>query len=490
MNQDHRPTLPLGVPTLATLSVALVTATTWYAIPALTFSGVTGRFGEAEVLVGLGCAMTGLGVLFRLRRSMLVGAIAVRAWVASNFSGDGFARWLGIGLLLRLAWGLFFTPEPTSDAAVYLALAAQLQHGGSYEIAGTLAYWPPGYPLLLSLWLRLPLPTLHAVLLLNLLSFVGMLLAVRLIGRRYLGPVGTGLAMGLLAVWPSLVMQAGSASKELILLALLTGAFACLPTRPDSRSLWRWSPAAGLLFGASCLVQPSVLLLPLVIPVYGWLARFPFRRIVVMALLFLLGAVVAVVPWTLRNLHVLGEPVLISTNGGYNFYRANNPLADGGFTKGGEVDLTRYDELTADHQGYKLGVKWIRENPVSFAALAHIKQVRFLGDDSTGAYVALREDPRVPGWLYYVVKSASTLFWALLWALPAVWLFPRGARRDVWNAGILTAWLVFFYFFAIHSVSESNAKYHLITAPFLAIVFAGFMMGLRPLPLAAGAPER
>lgn len=61
--------------------------------------------------------------------------------------------------------------------------------------------------------------------------------------------------------------------------------------------------------------------------------------------------------WTVRNCTIFGTLVIISTNGGDVFYRANNPLATGGFTPIGEKDLKVYkgDELLWNRMGYTGG---------------------------------------------------------------------------------------------------------------------------------------
>ena len=41
-----------------------------------------------------------------------------------------------------------------------------------------------------------------------------------------------------------------------------------------------------------------------------------------------MAMLLAILPWTMRNKLVLHHFVLVSTNGGSIFYRANNPKAD------------------------------------------------------------------------------------------------------------------------------------------------------------------
>jgi tetratricopeptide (TPR) repeat protein len=90
--------------------------------------------------------------------------------------------------------------------------------------------------------------------------------------------------------------------------------------------------AVGLCLGAAALAQPSFLLAgglaaaaALASPTrWGW----PDRRA---ALLLLAGLAVLPAVTGIRNVAVSGEPVLISANGGINFFIGNNPDADGTF---------------------------------------------------------------------------------------------------------------------------------------------------------------
>ena len=85
---------------------------------------------------------------------------------------------------------------------------------------------------------------------------------------------------------------------------------------------------AGLAFGLFALNRPNALL-----PAAALAALLPlvegFRRGVPRAAALGAGVVLALSPVTFRNLAVSGEPVLVSSHGGLNFYIGNNEKADG-----------------------------------------------------------------------------------------------------------------------------------------------------------------
>ena len=64
---------------------------------------------------------------------------------------------------------------------------------------------------------------------------------------------------------------------------------------------------------------------------YGWLwlnrKGIPeWHRATLVIVLF---ALLTLLPWTLRNCYLHGQPVLISTNGGFTFWNGNNPFTTG-----------------------------------------------------------------------------------------------------------------------------------------------------------------
>ncbi len=99
----------------------------------------------------------------------------------------------------------------------------------------------------------------------------------------------------------------------------------------DSQS-WKSWLLTGIIFGLAAVSRPNVLI---VIPfLMLWLFFISkksdtwFKRTRTPVIL-LAGVVLMIVPVTLRNIIVAGEPILISSQGGINLYLGNNTEADG-----------------------------------------------------------------------------------------------------------------------------------------------------------------
>jgi 4-amino-4-deoxy-L-arabinose transferase-like glycosyltransferase len=398
--------------------------------------------------------------------------ITTRRWVILCFI---------LGALLRILWAWGYPSPQHSDQATYIQLARALAENHRYEVSGGgIAYWPPGYPFFLAAWFSLLGVHAWIPLLTNILLYGGTLIVIERLATRIAGPAAGKIATALLVAWPTLVMSAILASKEMLILFLLSLTLLLFARAQESETSARSLALvvlSGLLLGCACLTQPSVQLFPAVLVAYVFLRRQfllrGFGYIVILGLA--LSAVI--LPWTFRNHRVLGAWVPVSTNGGVNFYGANNSLATGAYTAEREQSLESYDEVTRGKVGFRLGKEWIRDHPRQFLALVIRKEILFLGDDAQGAYETLKRGLGIGGLPYVAWKGLSNLYWLLLWtsillALAVHWrtLYSQDALLAAVMLGVL-------YLFAIHSVFESGSKYHQPVSGFLAVLAALAFVG-------------
>lgn len=369
--------------------------------------------------------------------------------------------YLILGLVLRILWNVAFPSVPGSDGGTYLAIAIRLLEEGEYFVGGMRAYWPPGYPLFLALWYSI-FPSFLAFHLANLVLFVCCFYGVVFLVRLFGDDCASRTAGLLIAIWPNLVSCTGVPEKELLVLALLPWVVFFL-IRSMIAEYFRWleSLAVGVILGVCALVQPSLQLLLLLVIIFLLTAKGLFNRRLSLAILVLLGFAVVIAPWSFRNYLIFNQFVLVSTNGGSNLYRANNPNATGGYIARGEVDLSHLGEIEQDREGKKLAIKWIQENPAPFGRLIIEKQIRFMGDDAYGVYSVFKVGGASKNEnLYIFLKLISNIWWLAVWALLAVAVFEMVKNRNqILNIErfLLWPWL---YLFFLHSVFESSGKYH------------------------------
>jgi 4-amino-4-deoxy-L-arabinose transferase-like glycosyltransferase len=446
-----------------------------YTVPKLTWDLAASGGEGIGIALGLAVAALAAPLLWAGRRRLAAGLQAAGARLAAVPRGRWLTGVIGVGIVLRLAWALLFPVPPTSDALAYYDLAARLAHGQTYQTpVGEWAQWPPGFPFLLLAGFRLLGVGSLAVNVLNLLLFAGSILAVYALARRF-GEATARLATLLIALWPNLITSAGLASKEMVivfLLPVLLLLYLQASEEPSPGRAARKRFAAGVVFGYATLTQPAVMLLAGVFAAYEILVRAPLLRAGARLALVAAGMLLVILPWTARNYRVLHAPVLVSTNGGDVFYRANNPRATGGWIPDGERPLRQYDELTRSRLGYQWGKQWIRENPDQFLLLALRKQVLFLGDDAGGVYETLKRGLGMGGALYALAKLVSDAWWWGIWALVLAACLVRAGSAWHRRPEVVLFLLTILYFWTIDSVFESGARHHLPLVGLLAILAA------------------
>ena len=398
----------------------------------------------------------GVGALMLAR---LAASILLRSGygVLDRLRGGLWAPLL-VGFLLRALSAWLISPEPSSDGATYLALAMRLADAQPYRTGALVAYWPPGLPLLLAPLLMLLGPGLLTLAVYGLLCFAAAAVGAWRLSARLGLADWSPAPVWLLALWPTHVLCTGLPEKELLVIALVPWAlvFTLDAWEGPRRSI---AAVAGVLVGALLLVQPSFLLLLPVALALALLLRKERLRVLTVSVLVVAGALAVVLPWTYRNYQVLGEPVLISTNGGGNFYRANNELATGAYVEHGAVQLDAMSELEANRMGKVLAFDWMRANPWDMVKLSLGKALLFSGDDSYGAYAALRRGMAdLPASIYRAAKLLAAVPWLLLWAMIAAAAWQLGAAAE---SRLLVVMSPYYYLLGIHSIFESGGKYHL-----------------------------
>jgi 4-amino-4-deoxy-L-arabinose transferase-like glycosyltransferase len=226
------------------------------------------------------------------------------------------------------AWFGFSTPH-FADAPAYLFAAKALAQTGTYPLRTDKNFFrPPGYSVFLDLvTLGHPENIALAKGANALLGALGPLLLAA-IALRLFRSRAAALAAGVAAAFdPSLILVSSDVQSEplFFVLLLLSGFFllVCVD-RPSSN----FGVLAGALLGLAALTRPSALcVVPLL---FGPLAdrRYPLRVRWHLAASALLGFVLSLAPWTLRNAVVYREFIPISDVGGFNFYVGNSePMA-------------------------------------------------------------------------------------------------------------------------------------------------------------------
>ena len=216
---------------------------------------------------------------------------------------------LAIRLLAIGAFGL--ERVEFGDAYDYLATATSLCESGSYPAQGNLPFFrAPGLPFFIAgatfcdpskigqLKIALAIVDSLTVALIAILAF--------LVWRSEGAALAAGIAA---AVYPLFIASVTDVRTEPLFMFLMTLALVAL----DRSSNRRWCLLAGASLAAAALTRPVALIfLPLLLLRRGRTA-------------VLIGFLVVLAPWTIRNYARFGELILVNDAAGYSLWRGTHP---------------------------------------------------------------------------------------------------------------------------------------------------------------------
>jgi 4-amino-4-deoxy-L-arabinose transferase-like glycosyltransferase len=258
-----------------------------------------------------------------------------------------FRRYVATGLLLlalvlRVSAVQHSSYRPTSDASSYLSLAGQVAHIGDYWASapgaggssGPTAYFPPGYPYLLAAVDRIdgqgslrPGAVHDARLVQALLGTITVGLT-GLIALELFGPTTALIAIGMAAVYPVLIeLSTVLVAENLLVVFELAAVYAALRARRAHDSTG-WVVASGVFTGLAALTNANgiLLLLPMLFAVRGTHPILGRQGLAGPGLLAG-AAVLAVVPWLIRDAAVMHTFVPISDEAGITLAGTYNPTS-------------------------------------------------------------------------------------------------------------------------------------------------------------------
>jgi 4-amino-4-deoxy-L-arabinose transferase-like glycosyltransferase len=301
-----------------------------------------------------------------------------------------------------------------------------------------------------------------------------------------LGGIRAGNIAGwVTAVYPGLVIYTSLAMSENLFIPLFVVALWLLIRGGQYRGAE--CLCAGVLIGLGTLTRSVLVAFPLVAAL--WLQQTNGRK---NALWCILGTLLIIAPWAMRNAGYHRRFVLIDTFSGYNFLVGNNPRATGRQylpvtdAPAQPPGAALKDDADVAAEGYREGMKFIARNPACFIVLGARKtgylydlEIRELAwGYSKNYFGAVPLGVLIPAAI--IVAASFPLL--CLCALCGLLLRcpPAGDARNGW--GLLL--LVIAYFTAAHFITFGESRFHLPLVPLFAIL-AGRLAWPAPL-----APRR
>ena len=206
-------------------------------------------------------------------------------------------------------------------------LAAQnilLGNGFTLKAGIPYSFNPPGYAFFLASayvlfgrnWLALGFSQTSITLL--------TLVLVYLTTRRMFGSKAAVMSIAIAGLYPYTIYHA-SRVMDTTLFTLFLVAAICVLVNFWKQMTWKICILLGFILGTGCLVRSTMVAVMLAIVLWLVLTLGRTRGIVASALC-VTGAVLAIMPWTIRNLYVESAFIPIDSKGMTNIYMGNNPL--------------------------------------------------------------------------------------------------------------------------------------------------------------------
>ncbi len=372
------------------------------------------------------------------------------------------SKWMAlvllVGLTLRIVVALA-APQRFlfSDSRDYHQVAANYLAGnGLVTSTERPALRPPLYPFFMAVAYRFGLG-ITGIRILQAFLGAGYIYLLYLLALTFLPKVDGALAAALLlAVDPFNIVFCGLVLTETLFTGLLLLAVWL------SWRVWHGATNAsalllGMVVGLGCLCRDAFLgyiVIAIIIAL-----RSCHRHRLWQALLVLVGTVVVICPWSIRNWLYLGKIVAVTNKAGINLYEALGPGADGS-PKIMEMQLPpQLKKLPyREHNGYLLRwtLDYVRRHPGKVLRLAIKKLARFSNPGLNE--VKLRTHP-----LNWILISYS----CLVYAGAIVGLLRYYRQPGLWLVLAPVA-----YFALVHSIFLGSVRYRIPIMPYLQILAA------------------
>jgi len=299
------------------------------------------------------------------------------------------------------------------------------------------------------------------------------------LGMRLYGKSAAVIASLFYSLYPIAIYFEGELLADSLFTLLLTMSILLLIYAVDKKTLKSvvW---VGVIFGLAAITRPIILgLLPIFLIWYLnsiWKQDRKWISVVV----FFISIMAVIAPVTIRNLVVGGEPVLVASSGGINFYIGNNPEADGLTAKfppmGSNWSMGEVKSLAEVYTGKKLNwsevsdywygqsYDWIGSNFGDFASLYIKKLYHFVNNYEISNNRFLSSFFNNFTILKYNPISFGLLFMIAIWGATIV------ALSGKWRKEESLMILIIIVYIALISLFFVNARFRLPIIPIIIII--------------------
>ncbi|MBW7854684.1 MAG: hypothetical protein OZ913_07550 [Ignavibacteriaceae bacterium] len=389
-------------------------------------------------------------------------------------------------LIVRILFAFILSVELRSDSMVYDELAKSIAFNGKYSFEGkTTALLIAGYPLFLSAIYKFAGTEQIFVKLIQALIDTATCFIFFLVLRKFFTEKYSLTGLLIFAFFPSNVLY-----SQTILTEPLFGFFAmALFFILLLENAYRFSFLTGLIWGIAIFIRssfaPSVILYPVFLfikrkKLFGGFKTNRWRKAVQFSALFLVGVLLILSPWLIRN-KIEFNSFTLATQGGFTFWSGSNPNATGTwYHKIEESDplFSEEDEVKRDREFYRRGFEYAIANPHRFV-LTGFKKLAYLFSSERMILLYFTNDQGKSKTSTEVYKSLNPIYIAIV-NLPyfaimigGLWGLLIFNRRNFFLIAFICSWMITIFFFVALS------RYHYVLIPFFTIGFINLLMNFK-----------
>jgi tetratricopeptide (TPR) repeat protein len=323
-------------------------------------------------------------------------------FLSKYFSGQEFIILSFIaaaGLILRIIYineisDAIYIKYPASDSLLYLQWGREIAAGSCF--GDRVFYMSPVYSYFLALVSILSDNTVYVMQVIQALLNTATIFIIYYAAKRIFSQPAAYISASLAALYYIFIFYSGLILIE-ILHTFILSLFLLYLLKVSNEIKVKHFITAGLLFGLLILFRGNIILfLPVFLIWLYFRHNREIKNLLKPALLFLAGVFLPLIVVALNNYIAEKDFVILTSNGGINFYLGNNPDATGIYMNPKEfslvTDLTGHNyaerqtgrDMTPGEVSdfwFSQGLQYIRENPLAAAEL-FIKKILLFIDDS------------------------------------------------------------------------------------------------------------
>lgn len=299
---------------------------------------------------------------------------------------------LSLTLLLRVGYSIYRISTDNIDTYEYGAIAQNITEGKGYTLFyndnGNLgfrfkvdahtyksAWMPPLYVYFLVPFYLLNSETVRLlfIFLIQSIISVGVSLLIYKLANKYFNLTTALIASGIYAFTPEFIFAAATVGPTIIFHFLIVLVNNFLPELTKKTQTTRLV-FIGVILGILILLRSEILLFILFINFF-LIQKKKFKNVILISSLI----IIILLPWQIRNFLTFDKVVLITTNGGFNLYRGNNPFVLGDwrdkYTQDKVKKLIQYDdyEIRVNEMYLEESLRFIKEQPLKVITNSFIK---------------------------------------------------------------------------------------------------------------------